>query len=155
MGLALHARGAARPLFFQGEGVCPRARVLVVCVGGGFGTTRLPAKRPPSKTLPTSLPLALSQVLVGNKADIPEGERAVSTAAGAALAKECGMAFFEASAKSGEGVDEAFLAAARAVVAAGGGGVTGQEGGLRLGGGGGGGGAGGGGSRPARSACCS
>ena len=109
----------------------------------------------PSRTsLSLSLSLSLNQVLVGNKADIPESDRAVSTAQGAALAKECGMAFFEASAKSGEGVDEAFLAAARSVVAKGGGGTAGREGGLRLGGPGAGGGAGGR-SGAGRSACCS
>lgn len=85
---------------------------------------------------------------------MPEDQRAVSTAQGAALAKECGMAFFETSAKTGAGVDDAFLDAARSVVAAGGGGTGGggSEGGLRLTGGAGG---GGGGAARARSACCS
>ena len=101
-----------------------------------------------------------TQALVGNKADVPDESRAVSAEQGAALAAEFGVPFFEASAKTGEGVDEAFLAVAREVVERlgeggggwppGGGGGGGGGGGLRLGRGG-----SGGGGRRGKSSCCS
>lgn len=103
------------------------------------------------------------QALVGNKADVSEEHRAVSHEQGAALAKEFGVPFFEASAKSGEGVEEAFSAVAREVVSrlaesggawppgSGVGGGGGNSSGLRLGRGG----NGGSGGRRGKSSCCS
>lgn len=51
--------------------------------------------------------LAIQRILVGNKSDLDS--RKVTTEAGQALAERFGMAFFETSAKTGEGVEEAFL----------------------------------------------
>jgi GTPase SAR1 family protein len=48
------------------------------------------------------------KILVGNKVD-RSAERQVTTEAGAALAKEYNMDFFETSAKIDKNVDEAFL----------------------------------------------
>jgi Ras-related protein Rab-8A len=59
----------------------------------------------------------VARMLVGNKADVGEGRRAVSTEAGAALAAEYGIPFYETSAKSGARVEEAFLRMARDVAA--------------------------------------
>jgi len=53
-------------------------------------------------------------VLVANKSDL-ESERDVSTAEGAALAKEFGCAFVEASARTNTNVEEAFFQAVREV----------------------------------------
>merc|ERR1719240_760223 len=50
------------------------------------------------------------RVLVGNKLDLEP--RVVSTARGQAVADEYGIPFFETSAQSGQGVDEAFAALA-------------------------------------------
>ena len=51
--------------------------------------------------------------LVANKKD-KEAEREVSTAKGEAFAREKGLhGFFETSAKSGEGVEDTFISAAR------------------------------------------
>ena len=47
-------------------------------------------------------------VLIGNKADLTD-KKMVDAEQGAALAKEFGMAFFEASARSGLNVQEAFI----------------------------------------------
>lgn len=47
------------------------------------------------------------KMLVGNKADL-ESERAVSSADGEALARSKGMLFLETSARSGDGVKQAF-----------------------------------------------
>jgi small GTP-binding protein len=47
-------------------------------------------------------------IIVANKMDL-SAQRAVSTAEGEALAKKHGFAFFEVSAKSGAGVETAFL----------------------------------------------
>lgn len=51
-------------------------------------------------------------ILVGNKKDLEE-ERRVSPEQGQALASELGLPFVEVSAKTAEGVDEAFLTLAR------------------------------------------
>jgi len=51
--------------------------------------------------------------LIANKCDLPE--RAVSAGEGAAFAKQHGLPFFEASAKTGQGVNEAFTSVARDV----------------------------------------
>jgi len=59
-----------------------------------------------------SLP-GMAIALVANKCDLPE--RAVSTEEGAAFAKRHGLLFFEASAKTGQGVNEAFTSVARDV----------------------------------------
>ncbi|EFJ31501.1 rab family GTPase [Selaginella moellendorffii] len=55
----------------------------------------------------------VSRVLVGNKADMDESKRAVTTAQGQALANEYGIRFFETSAKTGQNVEETFFAIAR------------------------------------------
>jgi small GTP-binding protein len=47
-------------------------------------------------------------VLCANKADLPASERKVSTAEGKELAATMGIPFFEVSAKSGKGVEDAF-----------------------------------------------
>lgn len=47
-------------------------------------------------------------VLVGNKADLPAAKRQVDSAEAAALAKELGMPYVEASARTGDGVRAAF-----------------------------------------------
>ena len=54
--------------------------------------------------------------LVGNKNDCDEKERVISYEKGRDLAKRFGVPFFETSAKSGEGVNAAFLGVARACV---------------------------------------
>ena len=48
------------------------------------------------------------KVLVGNKCDLREGERAVSYSQGKQLAEEYRIPFFETSAKTGEHVQEVF-----------------------------------------------
>lgn len=52
-------------------------------------------------------------VLVGNKCDLPEEERQVSTAEAQEKAKSLGCAYCEASAKMAIGIDEAFETAVR------------------------------------------
>ena len=49
----------------------------------------------------------VSIILVGNKIDDVEG-RKVKTEEGEIMAKECGLSFFETSAKSGENIDNTF-----------------------------------------------
>lgn len=49
----------------------------------------------------------VSIILVGNKIDDVEG-RKVKTEEGESMAKECGLSFFETSAKSGENIDNTF-----------------------------------------------
>jgi len=56
----------------------------------------------------------VEKILVGNKVDVP-GKRVVSVDEGHALASKHGLAFFETSAKSNVGVDEAFYAIAKQV----------------------------------------
>ncbi len=51
--------------------------------------------------------------LVGNKNDCDEGDRVISKEQGEALAKSFGVPFYETSAKSGDGVESAFLGVAR------------------------------------------
>jgi len=51
-------------------------------------------------------------ILVGNKSDIPDTEREVSSAEGESLANELGMLFIETSAKSGNNVKASFILAA-------------------------------------------
>jgi len=65
----------------------------------------------PSCQFPASHGMAIA--LVANKCDLPE--RAVSAEEGAAFAKRHGLLFFEASAKTGQGVNEAFTSVARDV----------------------------------------
>ena len=48
-------------------------------------------------------------ILVGNKCDLEDEERAVSYDSGFQLAREYGIEFFEASAKTGSNVEDAFL----------------------------------------------
>ena len=54
--------------------------------------------------------------LVGNKDDCDEGERVVKRSEGEALARSFDVPFFETSAKSGDGVDAAFMGVAQAAV---------------------------------------
>ena len=65
--------------------------------------------RPPQEQCPDSL-----LTLVGNKVDKTD-QRRVPTAEGRALAASLGASFFEASAKSGVGVEELFVATANAL----------------------------------------
>ena len=58
----------------------------------------------------------VNKVLIGNKCDVEESARAVSRAEGEALAQQNGMAYFETSARKGQGVNEAFENIARQVV---------------------------------------
>jgi Ras-related protein Rab-1A len=50
----------------------------------------------------------VTKLLVGNKADMND-KRAVETSAGKAFAQQQGMLFAEASAKAGQGVEDAFM----------------------------------------------
>ena len=58
----------------------------------------------------------VNKVLIGNKCDVDDSARAVSRAEGEALAQQNGMAYFETSARKGQGVNEAFENIARQVV---------------------------------------
>ena len=49
----------------------------------------------------------VSIILVGNKIDVVDG-RKVQTEEGQKMAKECGLSFFETSAKSGQNIDSTF-----------------------------------------------
>lgn len=55
----------------------------------------------------------VNKILVGNKADMDEGKRAVPTARGQALANEYGIKFFETSAKTNLNVEQVFFSIAR------------------------------------------
>lgn len=57
------------------------------------------------------------RLLVGNKSDMADERRAVPYARAKALADEYGMPFFEASAKDGANVEEAFTRIARDALA--------------------------------------
>jgi len=57
----------------------------------------------------------VNKLLVGNKCDMVD-KREVDTAAGEALAKENGIKFFETSAKTNKGVEEAFFSIARDIM---------------------------------------
>jgi GTPase SAR1 family protein len=57
---------------------------------------------------------SVNRILIGNKCDMPE--RAVSRAEAEALARDYGINYFEASAKKGIGVEEAFRNIAEQVV---------------------------------------
>lgn len=54
--------------------------------------------------------------LVGNKADIPDDERVVSSQEGARVAKANNMLFFEVSAKTGKSINELFSEVAEELV---------------------------------------
>ena len=54
--------------------------------------------------------------LVGNKDDCEDGDRVVARSEGEALARSFGVPFFETSAKSGDGVDAAFMGVAERAV---------------------------------------
>ncbi|KAJ7644965.1 ras-domain-containing protein [Roridomyces roridus] len=61
----------------------------------------------------------VSCILVGNKADLVEGDesrRQVPTETAALFAQEEGLLFAETSAKNGDGVDSAFVSAAESVI---------------------------------------
>ncbi|KAE8789875.1 ras-related protein RABE1c-like [Hordeum vulgare] len=55
----------------------------------------------------------VNKILIGNKADMDESKRAVSTAKGQALADEYGIQFFETSAKTNLNVEQVFFSIAR------------------------------------------
>eukprot|EP00128_Syssomonas_multiformis_P011223 Colp12_sorted_trinity150504_noHs@22903 len=57
------------------------------------------------------------KMLLGNKCDMEESKRAISTEQGKVLAAEIGMEFMETSAKTGFGVDEAFIQMAKNIKA--------------------------------------
>ena len=82
------------------------------------GSHAHPIHSPPS-ILPLAHPSppshACAQVLIGNKSDIPDDKRVISTKMGQALADEFGVAFFETSAKSGALVEDSFLHISRDV----------------------------------------
>ncbi|GIM15586.1 hypothetical protein Vretimale_18322 [Volvox reticuliferus] len=59
----------------------------------------------------------VNKILVGNKLDLAEEKRVVSTARGQALADEFGFRFYETSAKDNVHVEEAFIAVAKDVLA--------------------------------------
>mmetsp|Transcript_37237 Transcript_37237/g.75992 ORF Transcript_37237/g.75992 Transcript_37237/m.75992 type:complete len:205 (-) Transcript_37237:185-799(-) len=50
----------------------------------------------------------VNKLLIANKCDYPEADREVTRAQGEELAKKYGMKFIETSAKTGQGVEEAF-----------------------------------------------
>lgn len=55
----------------------------------------------------------VNKILVGNKADMDESKRAVSTARGQALANEYRLKFYETSAKTNMNVEDVFFTIAR------------------------------------------
>ena len=58
----------------------------------------------------------VNKILIGNKSDVEESQRAVSRAEGDKLAADYAMKFFETSAKKGVNVADAFECIARQVV---------------------------------------
>ena len=88
---------------------------------------------------------AMTIMLIGNKSDLTH-RRAVSTEEGAAFAREHGLVFLEASAKTAHNVEDAFIGTARAIyskIASGEFDVSNESYGIKVGYGAGGGGAGG------------
>ena len=71
--------------------------------------------------------------LVGNKDDCEDGDRVVARSEGEALARSFGVPFFETSAKSGDGVDAAFMGVAERAVRRLKQDAGGRTGGVRLG----------------------
>lgn len=71
--------------------------------------------------------------LVGNKDDCEDGARVVARSEGEALARSFGVPFFETSAKSGDGVDAAFMGVAERAVRRLKEDAAGKTGGVRLG----------------------
>ena len=71
--------------------------------------------------------------LVGNKDDCEDGARVVARSEGEALARSFGAPFFETSAKSGDGVDAAFMGVAERAVRRLKEDAAGKTGGVRLG----------------------
>ncbi|KAG1361352.1 hypothetical protein COCNU_09G008150 [Cocos nucifera] len=57
----------------------------------------------------------VNKILVGNKADMDESKRAVSTSQGQMLADEYGIKFFETSAKTNFNVEQVFFSIAREI----------------------------------------
>ena len=58
----------------------------------------------------------VQRLLIGNKCDLPESERRVTTEQGQQLAAELGIGFFETSAKGNINVEQAFMTMASNVV---------------------------------------
>ena len=69
-----------------------------------------------AKSLEENCNLGVSSVLVGNKKDLTE-TREVSYDEGKAMADKNGMLFFETSAKTGEGIENIFLAITKQIIA--------------------------------------
>lgn len=91
---------------------------------------------------------AMTIMLIGNKSDLTH-RRAVSTEEGAAFAREHGLVFLEASAKTSHNVEDAFIGTARAIyskIASGEFDVSNESYGIKVGYGAGGGAAAGGGA---------
>lgn len=91
---------------------------------------------------------AMNIMLIGNKSDLTH-RRAVSTEEGAAFAREHGLVFLEASAKTAHNVEDAFIGTARAIyskIASGEFDVSNESYGIKVGYGAGGSAAGGGGA---------
>ena len=110
---------------------------------------------------------SMTIMLIGNKSDLGH-RRAVSTEEGEAFAREHGLVFMEASAKTAHNVEDAFIGTARAIhakIESGEFDVSNESHGIKVGYGAGGAGAGGGPGggtirpgegtgRPASSSCC-
>ena len=56
------------------------------------------------------------RVMRRNKCDVRDEDKVVSTAAGEAFARENGLMFMEASAKTGQNVDNVFIMTAREII---------------------------------------
>lgn len=76
----------------------------------------LPNSQSPPSAADQNATENVSRILVGNKCDVSDSERKVSPEQGKKLAAEFGIKFFETSAKTNQGVDEAFSSMAKDIV---------------------------------------